>query len=363
MAWGKKSRKKQTFRERVDQFWEWFPTVASDYAGRLENDQSDRVVPEVQKQMNVLLPGLSWVFGPGPDGVGQKGNSFTVTGEGQIAKQLLAQFWLSRQVPVPGWTFYGSRQPSSEEFVRNMAIGFGDDDQVDAETFLIRTEVDEEAENIDITAWHPAFEHLDEEHHGQILFIFLDEALGEFGTQTWIGQIEIAPVSEGKNTRSLADLPRFIETVAEYHQWEKLSPMDSYTGYQAADDAELTDAPRGDTIVGTTCIPHIIFDYLENEGRLSEDPLADTGAEFGYIAIDGSVFPEGEQVDVRGNIEDAVNDALADAGCGRSLGGAFGAQESYVEFILFDAEQGQQILEKTLTDLQLTGRSRIERFL
>ncbi|MBC8291328.1 MAG: hypothetical protein H8E37_13585 [Planctomycetes bacterium] len=357
-----KKKKQKPYRERVAEFWDWFPTVAAEFATQLENDQSDRVVPEVQKRMNSLMPGLSWVFGPGPGGVGEKGHSFTVTGEGQIARQLLAEFWLSQQLNVSGWTFYGSRQPSSEEFLQNMAIGFGDNDQVDADTFLIRTEVDEEAEAIHIAAWHPAFDQLDEEHHGQILFIFLDEALGEFGTQTWIGNIEIEPVSEGKNTRPLAELPRFIDSVAEYHKWEKLSPLESYTGYQADEDAELSESPRGDTIVGTTCIPNVIFEFLENEGQLSEDPLEGTGAEFVYIAVDGSVFPDGDQVDVRSNIEDTINEALAKESSGRSLGGAFGAGESYVEFLLFDSENGRRIIEDTLQDLQLGGRSRIESF-
>lgn len=355
-----KKKKQKPYRERVAEFWEWFPTLAADIASHFENDESDQVVPVVQEQMNSLMPGLSWVFGPGPGG--SNGHSFTVTGEGQIAKQLLAEFWLSQQVEIPRWTFYGSRQPSSEEFLHNMAIGFGDNEQVDAETFLIRTEVDEEAESIDITAWHAAFDQIDEEHHGQILFIFLDEALGEFGTQTWIGNIEIEPVSEGKNTRPLAELPRFIDSVAEYHKWQKLSPLECYTGYEAGEDAELTDSPRGDTIVGTTCIPHVIFEFLENDGRLSEDPLEGTGAEFVYIAVDGSVFPDGEQVDVRSNIEDTISEALEKESCGRSLGGAFGADESYVEFILFDSENGRRIIEDTLKDLQLAGRSRIESF-
>ena len=105
-----------------------------------------------------------------------------------------------------------------------------------------------------------------------------------------------------------------------------------------------------------------MFDFLENEGRLSEDPQESTGAEFVYIAVDGSVFPEGEQVDVRSNIEDTISEALEKESCGRSLGGAFGASESYVEFILFDSENGRRIIEETLNKLQLAGRSRFESF-
>lgn len=353
MVFGRK-KSKRTFRQRVQEFWDWFPTIAGRYGELLQNQQGDQVVPEMNEQMEALLPSLSWVFGNE-----QEGHSFTLTGEGQIGKQLLTEFWLSQSVDVAGWTFFGSRQPSAPESLKDMAIGISEQEQVDAKTFLIRTAVDDEAEIIHITAWHPAFEQLDEEHHAPILFIFLDEALGEFGTQTWLGEIDIAPVTAGNDTRSLADLPQFIESVSRYHEWEKLSPLESYTGYEIR---EPSNSPRGDTLFGTTCVPYLIFEFLENDGRLPEDPLEGTGAEFTYIAVDGSVFPDGEQVDVRSNIEDTIDDVLRTQSAGRSLGGAFGIDESYIEFLLFDGENSRRIIQDTLTELQLTGRSRIESF-
>ena len=57
-----------------------------------------------------------------------------------------------------------------------------------------------------------------------------------------------------------------------------------------------------------------------------------------------------------------ISEALEKESCGRSFGGAFGASESYVEFILFDSENGPRIIEETLNKLQLAGRSRFESF-
>jgi hypothetical protein len=95
---------------------------------------------------------------------------------------------------------------------------------------------------------------------------------------------------------------------------------------------------------------------------LSENPLKGTGAEFVYIAVDRSVFPDGSQVDVRGNIEDTIDDALRGQACGRSLGGALGENNSYIEFLLFDSADGRRTILDTLDELQLAGRSRIENF-
>jgi hypothetical protein len=344
----------QTFRKHVLEFWDWFPGVAQRYAALLKNDDGQQVVSEVNVEIGRILPNLSWAFGNE-----DKGHSFTLTGEGQIAKQLLTEFWLSQAVKVPNWIFYASRQPSPPDSVSNMSIGLGEEQHVDAESFLIRTVVDEEAERIDITAWHPAYENVGEEHHMPILFIFLDEALGEFGTQTNIGEISVEPVTPGNDTRPLVDLPKFIESVREYHDWEKLTPLESYSAYEIK---KPTDGPRGDTLFGTTCIPDLIFEFIDNDGRLSDNPLAETGAGFVYVAVDGSVFPDGSQVDVRSKIEDAIDVALRKQASGRSLGGAFGIRQSYIEFLIFDDDNSRDIIRQTLQQLDLDELSSLEEF-
>lgn len=344
-----------TFKERVDRFWDWLPQVAGRFFETIESGRCEDLLPEVSEMMDETLPGLAWVFGPGENG----GHSFTVSGEGVVAKQLLAEYWRSRAPEVPHWTFYASRQPSPPEKLKDFAIGVGDHERIDFETVLTRTSVDEEAQAIHLSAWHPAFERLPEEHHPQVLFLLLDEALGEFGTEMWLGEIQVEPIAPGNDTRPLVELPAFVRQVSDYYQWEKLPPLRSYSLFEVS---EQSNCRRGDTVVGTTCIPDLVFEFLENDGELSEDPLEGTGAEFAYVAIDGSVFPEGEQTDVRANIEDALTDALEREGSGRTLGGAFGIDESYIDLILFDGDRSRQIVENVLRELQLHGRSRIESF-
>ena len=115
-------------------------------------------------------------------------------------------------------------------------------------------------------------------------------------------------------------------------------------------------------MVGTTCISNLIFDFLNNEGKLPKDPLEGTGAELAYIAIDSAIFSDGEQAAVRGNIEDAVGDALNADQSGRVLGGAFGINESYIDLLLLDGDNSRKLVQQTLDNLQLHGCSRIESF-
>ena len=355
LGFGKK-QSQATFKDRVTQFWEWYPTVADRFFEAIEAGRCEDLTSEVSEATVFSLPTMAWVFGPGENG----GHSFTVSGEGYLPKQLLAEYWHTRALEISHWTFHASRQPAEEENLKTMAIAIGEHESIDTESFLIQTEVDDEAEKIHIVAWHPLLEKLPEEHHYQILFILLDEALGEFGTQTWLGEIKVEAFKPTERTRTIANLPKFIKEVENYHQWEKTPPLRAYSLYEVP---EQSDTRRGDTLIGTTCIPDIVIEFLENGGRLAEDPLPDTGAEFAYVAVDGAIFPDGQQSDVRGNIEDALDESLQSQFSGRALGGAFGLSESYIDLLLLDGDNSRAIVEQTLTALQLDGRSRIESFL
>jgi hypothetical protein len=330
--------------------------VAERFFNAIEEGRCEDLTEEVCQATAETLPTMAWVFGPGENG----GHSFTVSGEGYLPKQLLAEYWHSRAVELPNWTFHASRQPATEENLKSMAISIGEDDSIDTENFLIQPNVDDEEQVIDVVAWHPKLALLPEEHHFQILFILLDEALGEFGTQSWLGEIGIEPITPNDKTKTIASLPEFIKQVENYHQWEKLPPLRAYSVYEAPEQKQCR---RGDTLVGTTCIADIVIEFLENDGTLAEDPLADTGAELAYVAVDGAIFPEGQQSDIRGNIEDALDDALQSHQSGRALGGAFGFDESYIDLLLLDGDNSRQIVLQSLAALQLDGRSRLESFM
>jgi hypothetical protein len=345
-----------TFKNRVTKFWDWYPRVAARLAAAIQQDHGDDLTSEIGDFMQQTLPNLSWVVGTGEN----EGHSFTLTGEGYKPKQLLAEYWHSRAVEIPNWTFYGSRQPTPSEQFKGMAIRVGEQEEVDVETFMLKTSVDNDTRVIHLVAWHPALKHVPEEHHIQILFLLLDEALGEFGTQTRLGEIKVEPITASEATRMLSELPEFVKQVADYHAWEYLSPLEAYTGYEVNSQS---DSRRGDTVVGTTCIPDTVFEFLDNDGKLQEDPFEGIGAEFAYIAMDASIFPDGGQVDVRSNIENAVNDALESESSGRTLGGAFGTDHSYIDLLIFDGDNSRQIVRDTLDRLQLQNRSRIESFL
>ena len=116
-----KKRPQLTFKNRVTEFWEWYSGVAERFFETIEDGRCADLTDEVAAFMNKTLPGMAWVFGPGEKG----GHSFTVSGEGNLAKQFLAEYWHSRAPDIPTWTFYASRQPSPPERLIDFAIRVG----------------------------------------------------------------------------------------------------------------------------------------------------------------------------------------------------------------------------------------------
>ena len=338
-----------TFREQVVAFWEWFPTVADSLAASLRDGTfGDRIE---KFQDTVRIGGLAWVFGPGES---EGRFSFTISGEGQKAKQLLSHYWLQNSKDVPGWDFYSSRQPSSPELLENIEIQVGET-AIDPGSLHIATEVDDEHEVVNIKAWHDAFEQLEEDARFQILFLLLDEAIGEFGTQTRLGEIEFEKTPAAI---TLLELRSYLDWLWAEKGWHDLTPLEQYTGYGT--DEPRNEFDRGDTIAGHTCVPECVLTFLGNGGFLEEDLLEGTGAEFVYVRLDNEIFPETDQVDFRTRIEDALCAELE--GDGYVTGGGTGLENSYIDFVLFDGGRSLDALHAGMSRLKLDGKYEVKPF-
>ena len=329
----------QTFYARVKEFWKWFPEQAPAITAACQSDDPTSQLQGFADAVRDKIGGLAWVFGPGEN---ENDLSFTVSGEGNKACQLLSQFWLENAVNVTGWNFHASRQPSSRESLDGMSISVGEQ-EVDMNTLLIGTSIDEENEQVDIKAWHPVFEHIEENDRFQILFLLLDEALGEFGTQKRIGEIQFAPADNGIK---LISLPEFLDSLWAEKKWNTLSPLETYSGYQS----EPTDQfLRSDTISGFTCLPEVVFEYLNNDGFIDSNPVNGTGAELLFIELTEAGIEHCEDpLEYRSKIEDEIQSHLAGGG-GVITGAATGTENSYVDVLIFDGSRSKAAIEDAVS--------------
>ena len=340
-----------TFKFRVERFWNWYAEVASRFYETIEAGKCSTLVPEIAKKVDALVPGLAWVFGPGENG---NGHSLTLTGEGDLHRQLLTQYWLARAPKLPGWTFYAARQPGP---IKGQRIEMGER-KFDPLEFWITPAINSEEKNVDITVWHPLFDVMPERERWTVLFLFLDEALGEYGTQLWIGEIKLEP-KRLADSIPLGELNEFLKRVETEQQWEHYPPGEANTLYRC--NEQHRQFLRGDIILGSTANMKIINEYLEAAGEL-KDPLAGTGADYVFVAFDVRILPAGNQAHARGEIEDALDNALRSSGSGRLLGGALGSENAYIDLLLFDGLASVEIVIETLRDKKLPAGTSVNYF-
>jgi hypothetical protein len=339
-----------TFKTRVQNFWDWYRQVAPRFYQTIEAGNCERLGDEVSARVHELLPGFAWVFGPGEGG---KGHSFTLSGEGNPHRQLLTEFWHSQAPKLDGWTFYPARQSVGTNG-RQIHIGERVFDPIE---FWLTTHLDHEREKVDITVWHPMFASMAEQDRWNALFLFLDDALGEYGTQQWIGEIKL-------NDQRLADaiplheLRGFIDKIGTEMKWENFSKEQIGVVYHCE---PTDDFLRSDVFVGSSSHFRLIKEYLDAGGEL-DDPLAGMGADFVFVAFDSVLLPDGKETEFRGAIEDALNDALERAAAGHSLGGAVGRYQTYIDLVLFDGARSLEIMQQVLREQHLPAGSAVHFF-
>jgi len=331
----------QTFKERVTEFWLWYEGVAQSFFDTIEEGNCGDLSEETSGICSRLFPGFDWVFGPGPEEIG--GHSFTLSGNGNKHLQFLTEHWSSKAPDLPGWTFYPARQPGQFDPETGLVV---DGNDFKFGKIWVTPEIDSEQEKIHLAAWHPLFEVV-EDKKMMVLFLMLDEALGEYGVGSSLGAIEISK-DQLANSFPLSELPEFVKQTEADRGWKRYAPTECYTSYKG--NPKETAYLRSDVFAGSTSHFRLVTEYIEAEGNY-EDPLENTGAEFVFIALDSKILPKGNEIHFRAEIEDAIEESLRDSG--QLIGGASGVDYSYIDLLLFDGDRSLAIVKEVLLEQNL----------
>ena len=354
----RQAQQELTFKARVEEFWQWFAQRTDRFCKLLEDEMSKSVLDETTEIMDKLSLDFAWVFGPGEAGPGEPGRSFTLSGEDVLQKQLLAIYWASRAPRLDGWTFYASRQPSPPEIFETMRMNFEGQDLNPLEFWLTPT-IDEEAEKVNLTVWHPLYAGVPEEKARLgAFYVFLDEILGEYGTGHWIGAVT-ASDRQLTDAMPLTELYGFIENLETEKGWQKFPPGEATIAYER--EYPQNRFLRDDIFVGSTTLFDLLADYEDAQGNM-EDPLTGTGADYVFVSMDAQLFPQGQEVEARDVIESALESALKFEQSGWILGRAFGTQFAYLDLMLFDGENSVKIVERVLREQNLPAGTAINFF-
>ena len=341
-----------TFKQRVEAFWTWYASVAERFHRTIGEKQCSSLGEEVSATVDKLLPGMGWVFGPGKD---PTGHSFTLTGEGILPKQLLAAYWLSRAPELDGWTFHAGRQAS--DIPREFSLEMGAHSFRPIE-FWVTPEINEEKEKVDVTVWHPLAGQVPEKTWQTALFLMLDEILGEFGTDRWIGATEFGKAKLGASM-PITELREFVESASKEQGWQMNRPGTTWSTYKLKREPDTDSKPRLDTIAGSTACWKPLRDFFHDPDDCS-DPFAGFHADWVYLSFDSSVLAADDVVNAREDIAEIISTDLGEMLSGRHLGGAIGVSRTYIDFLIYDGDRSIGIIREAARRAGLPDDTRLE---
>ena len=177
----------------------------------------------------------------------------------------------------------------------------------------------------------------------QILFLCLDEILGENGVEMWIGAVDIS-LKISDDIIPALELLEFCQTAEKEHRWVLNAPGDVGSLYKIDRD-DIESFIRADVFVGLTANLPLINSYYEHNGE-PPDRL-DVYAEYVYIAFDNRYLPKGQQSEARAQIAEIIEEELLKQAAGKYIGGAMGHILAYIDFIIFDGMNSVDIILDT----------------
>ena len=193
--------------DALDRFWKWWATARDRVAAAIADQSlgSSPIVQEISTAVHNLHPDFAWELGPGRSAM----HNLTVTPEGNLElRRLTAQWLASAPPPDTTWEYYASRQPSAPLGLDIGGTRFSPDE------FRVAYSYDDSRERFDVELYHPLFGKAGQDVVRHVLFLTLDERLGEDDVERWIGRLD-ATASAQPSAVSLIDFTSVIAGALE----------------------------------------------------------------------------------------------------------------------------------------------------
>jgi hypothetical protein len=200
--------------DAIAAFWSWWAAhrdgLAS-WVGTRDVVQDD--IDAITAHVHAIHPELTWEFGAGR--VARHG--FALSAAGDASLRVLAETWRAAGPgDDPDFEFHCSKQAMPPEALAQVKLGLGPHELAFADV-AFATEVDEARNRVHVTLHHPIFGQVPEEVRGRVMFIVLDNVLGEDTVASWLGALETSGDAAPDGAADGPTLQRMLAAIGE--QW------------------------------------------------------------------------------------------------------------------------------------------------
>lgn len=171
-----------------------------------------------------------------------------------------------------------------------------------------------------------------------IIYILLDQALGELAAMRYVDALDVLPAPAEGESITLDALAAFIETEVDPEGWAQADDPEvaclRYTAYRG-EPAQAEDRPlRADVFAGATCCLPILNAWFRGDDYYMDRLHADGAVPgFFYYPLDG--VDKNDVLDLRDRLEGAIGEKAGEDAV-TFTGGATGTDLGYLDFIAWD---------------------------
>jgi hypothetical protein len=169
--------------EAISRFWAWWQAEGAEQTALAIADQDpQRMVTALSKQIKAINSGMAWELGPGTENT----HVLVISAEGDPQLRGVARRW-RRAAPAPDglWEYSDARLPAADPTEVTLTLGETSVDVASATAWARVSGAD-----LDVAVYHPAFAALDEQERRLATLLLLDTVLGESAMETWVGSVE-----------------------------------------------------------------------------------------------------------------------------------------------------------------------------
>jgi hypothetical protein len=300
--------------------------------------------------LNRIHPELMWEFGPGINGGKHR---LVITPESARRLRPLVATILKQAPQIPGWEFYPYRLPESLEMAQMTVEARAGGN---LEGVMVRPTIGE-GNRIDLEFFSPRAEGPDDQQALHEVFVATETLLGEENLDQWVGAIDVAklPPTRAPNMLPLARL-RDTFAAAVQSVIDQLPPQ-PYAQARVEDqpwavfelEPESADdyAHRDDMLCGIAIDSQLAYAMQTDSGFFSPR-FSRCRERFCYVKIDGEGADIQERFQERGDLEEALNEALVEHNLGCQIGGGTGLRYSYIDLALTDVPSAIHVVRNVL---------------
>lgn len=344
--------------DQIVNWWAFFMEAEDKISDYFMHGIDFNVVEFMQDNLQCINSNLMWEFGPA---ISKKGHRLVITPESRKDLRPLVKAILENAPELSNWEFFDYRLPENIQSARSV---------VEAKTGYSLTDVyfSGTRQNFNLIDLTFIFLNIKDDATAKTAqyqsVLIAEHLLGGEIFDKWIGAITIENhLPEDESHIPINQLSRWIKneitairsTLPDNGFHELLDNIE-WTLYELEPVQKEAYPRQEDMILGKTlCVP--LWENSKCNNSFSSERFSKSGEIFCYIKIYRVDNFQSENIEMKSQLEETIDNAILPLKLGCIIGGGIGLQYTYIDLALLDLEKGVTAIKDALQKRNVPKKS------